>query len=85
MSESDRICKQMKQAFEGEAWHGPSMLETLDGVGASTVAAKPIAKMHSIWEIVLHLIATQQLMLRGLVEYKICAIDGTWSDLRVSR
>jgi uncharacterized damage-inducible protein DinB len=60
MSEIKRICNQMKWGFEGEAWHGPSLLEILDGVDAQTAAAKPIPHAHSIWEIVLHIIATQK-------------------------
>jgi uncharacterized damage-inducible protein DinB len=56
----------MKQALVGEAWHGPSLMEILDGVDARAAAAKPIAHAHSIWEIVLHLTATQELLLYRL-------------------
>jgi uncharacterized damage-inducible protein DinB len=28
----DRIVDQLERAFEGEAWHGPSVLEALEGV-----------------------------------------------------
>lgn len=66
MSEVDRICRQMKRATVGEAWHGPSLLEILDGVTARAAAAKPIPNAHSIWEIVLHLVATQELVLARL-------------------
>jgi len=60
MSEIKRICDQMKWGFEGEAWHGPSLMEILSGVDAQAAAAKPIPNAHSIWEIVLHLVATQK-------------------------
>lgn len=63
MNEILRISGQMTQAFEGGAWHGPALLEILDGIGAETAAARPIASAHTIWEIVLHLAATQKLML----------------------
>lgn len=66
MNEIDRITDQMTRAFTGEAWHGPALLEVLDGVDAPTAAARPIARAHSIWEIVLHLIATQTQMLRRM-------------------
>ena len=56
----------MRRAFEGDAWHGPSILEVLDGVDAGLAAARPLAQAHSIWEIVLHLIGTQRLLLRRL-------------------
>ena len=66
MREIDRICAQMKRALEGEAWHGPSLLEILGDVNAREAAAKPDPGVHSIWEIALHLLATQELMLSRL-------------------
>ena len=54
MEEISRIQDQLKRAFEGGAWHGPSVREVLDGVTAEKAAARPIASAHSIWEIVLH-------------------------------
>ncbi len=66
MNEIHRICKQMDQAFQGGAWHGPSLLEVLNGVDATVAAAKPLPEAHSIWEIVLHLTATQKLLLRRI-------------------
>jgi uncharacterized damage-inducible protein DinB len=38
-------------------WHGPALAEVLDGVTAARAAARPIAGAHSIWEIVLHVVA----------------------------
>lgn len=57
MEEIDRIETQLKLAFEGGAWHGPGVLETLDGVSARQAAAHPISGVHSIWELVLHIAA----------------------------
>ncbi len=64
--ETDRIYQQMKQAFAGDAWHGPALLEILNGIDADTAFDRPIADAHSIWEIVLHLSSTQQLMRRRI-------------------
>lgn len=55
MSEVRRIDDQLYRGFEGDAWHGPSLMEALDGVDAATAAARPIPEAHSIWELVLHL------------------------------
>lgn len=55
MRETDRIAGQLKCAYEKDAWHGPSVLETLQGVTAEEAKAQPIAGAHSIWEIVLHI------------------------------
>jgi uncharacterized damage-inducible protein DinB len=57
MSESERLADQIRRAFEGEAWHGDSLLELLKGVNAATAAAKPIKNAHSIWELILHIAA----------------------------
>ena len=38
----------------GPMWHGPALLEVLDGVTPERAAARPVAGAHSIWEIVLH-------------------------------
>jgi len=54
-TELQRLEEQLERALEGEAWHGPSLLEVLEGVSAHQAAAHPIAGAHSIWELVLHL------------------------------
>jgi uncharacterized damage-inducible protein DinB len=55
MSEVERIQDQLKRAYEGAAWHGPSLREVLAGVTAEQAARKPLAHAHSIWEIVVHI------------------------------
>jgi uncharacterized damage-inducible protein DinB len=66
MSESKRIAEQARLMFEGEAWHGPAVSEVLQGVDARQASSHPIAGAHSIWELVLHLSATQSILLRRL-------------------
>lgn len=65
-TELSRLEEQLRRAFEGEAWHGPSVLEALAGVSTEQAAAHPIAGAHSIWELVLHLCGTYDLVLRRL-------------------
>lgn len=55
MNEVTRIADQLQRAFEGEAWHGPSLRELLADLPAAAAAARPLRGAHSIWEIVLHL------------------------------
>ncbi len=57
IEEKSRIADQLKRAFEGDAWHGPAVLEVLEDVSARAAAAKPIRGAHSIWELVLHIAA----------------------------
>jgi len=56
-SESALIAGQLRRAFEGDAWHGPALLELLQDVDAATAAGKPLPDVHSIWELVLHIAA----------------------------
>ena len=55
MTEIERILDQLKRAYEGQAWHGPSVCEVLAGVTADQAHARPLANAHSIWELVRHL------------------------------
>ena len=64
--EVDRVEEQLRRVFEGGAWHGPSVLESLVGVSAEQAAGHPIAGAHSIWELVLHLVSDYELVLRRL-------------------
>ncbi|HXM60140.1 MAG TPA: DinB family protein [Terriglobales bacterium] len=57
MSETAHLADQIHRAFDGEAWHGDSVLEILNGVNAQMAAAHPIKNAHSIWELVLHISA----------------------------
>lgn len=63
---TDRIADQLRKAFAGDAWHGDSVLEILDGVSAKQAAAHPIKGAHSIWELVLHIAAWDGAVLRRM-------------------
>lgn len=55
MTEIERILDQLKRAFEGEAWHGPSVREAIAGVTAAQSHVRPLANAHSIWELAQHI------------------------------
>jgi uncharacterized damage-inducible protein DinB len=57
MTETARIADQLRRAFSGDAWHGDSLLEILDGVTAAQASARPVPHAHTIWELVLHIAA----------------------------
>jgi len=69
-SESVLIADQLRRAFEGDAWHGPALLELLQDVSAATAAAKPLPEAHSIWELVLHIAVWDKATLRRLAGEK---------------
>ena len=75
-SEPALIAEQLRRAFDGNAWHGPALLELLEDVSASMAAAKPLPDVHSIWELVLHIAVWDGAALRRLAGEK-CQPKGT--------
>ena len=55
MSEKKRTLELLDRAYRAKAWHGPALLETLDGVSATMAAKRVVKGAHTIWELVDHL------------------------------
>ena len=66
ISELKRLEEQLRLTLEGEAWHGPSVINALAGVSAEQASCHPIPDAHSIWELVLHISSDYTLVLRRL-------------------
>jgi len=66
MSETARIADQLRRAFEGEAWHGPSILPLIHDLDARSAMRRPIENAHSIWEIVAHVEVWDNAVLRRM-------------------
>jgi len=66
MTEIERISDQFRRAFDGNAWHGPSVMALLEGVTAAQAASRPIPAAHSIWQLVSHIAAWERACLRRL-------------------
>ena len=80
VKESERITEQLKRAFEGGAWHGPSVREALEGVTAAEAAARPIPNAHSIWELVLHIDIWAKAALESVAGVPLPKLYGTEKD-----
>ena len=65
-TEVERIRDQFRRAFDGEAWHGPSVRQLLEGISAQQAAAHPIPGAHSIWQLTLHIAAWERACKRRL-------------------
>ena len=66
MSQTALLSDQIRRAFEGEAWHGDPLAKILRGITAARAAARPIKNAHSIWELVLHVTAWDDVVRRRL-------------------
>jgi uncharacterized damage-inducible protein DinB len=62
MSEAKNIAGELKIIHDGDAWHGPSLLKSLAGLTAEQAAARPLPNAHSIWEIVAHIAAWENVV-----------------------
>jgi uncharacterized damage-inducible protein DinB len=69
------IAEQLRRAFEGNAWHGPALLELLEDMDAALAFAKPLPDVHSIWELVLHVAVWDAVACRRLAGEK-CQPEG---------
>lgn len=67
MSEIETIKDQVQRTFSGDAWHGASLLETLDGVTVEKALAKPAGSPHSIWDILLHIEIWEEAIRRRII------------------
>ena len=54
-SELERLVEQLRLVHQGEAWHGPSVREAVDGVTTALATKRPIPNAHTIREIVHHI------------------------------
>jgi uncharacterized damage-inducible protein DinB len=61
MTEIERIIDQFDRAVNGNAWHGPSVTEIISDVDHTIASAAPMHGVHTIWEIMLHIIAWMQI------------------------
>jgi len=83
MNEVKHLADQQRRALEGGGWHGPALLEVLQGVTAKRAAARPIRTVHSIWEIVLHIEAWDRVVLGRLTGHPIDLSDAeNWPAVR---
>jgi uncharacterized damage-inducible protein DinB len=53
-SVSESLLVLIDEAFQGRAWHGPTLRGALRGVTATEAAWRPGRRRHNIWEVTVH-------------------------------
>lgn len=82
MAEIERLADQLQRAFYADAWCGPSLLESLEGVDALQASARPLVRAHSIWEIVLHVSGWKRVVHRRLEGQAVrLPKEGDWPEV----
>ena len=66
MDEVKVIYDQIETTFRGRSWHGPNMIQVLEGVSVDKASLRPLSQRHSIWEIVNHINYWMNIALLGL-------------------
>lgn len=64
--EAAALAEELRRVRGGDAWHGPSLKEALEGLSAADAARRPIPDAHSIWELVQHVAAWTDTVTRRL-------------------
>jgi uncharacterized damage-inducible protein DinB len=66
MGELERISDELRRAYGGDPWHGPSVRAALDGVDARIATTRHVSSAHTICELVLHMTAWTREVARRL-------------------
>jgi uncharacterized damage-inducible protein DinB len=74
--EPRRAASQIGRSYRGVAWHGPSILETLEGVDEEKASARPHPELHTIWELVQHLTAWHKVATRAILGGSYVSLTG---------
>ena len=75
MHEIIRIIDLLNRCFDGKSWHGPSIMKILNGVKSDEAVARPLEGRHTIWELVLHIIAWKKFVRRILLGESIVGLS----------
>ncbi len=66
MNEVQRILEQYDQTMDGVAWYGDPVWTILEGIDARCAAALPLAGVHTIWQLVMHMRFWEDVAMRRL-------------------
>jgi len=79
MKEREHLLKELKQAHDGDPWHGSSRAAILSDVTLSEATRNPDGGAHSIWQLVLHMRAWTNEVARRVREGKAGEpVEGDW-------
>lgn len=53
----DHLLADLRRSYEGNAWHGPSVLDATSDVPAADAGQRPVAGAHTIYELAHHIAA----------------------------
>ena len=66
MTQGERIAAELRRAWNGAPWHGPSAAEVIGRVTARQAATRRSRGSHTVWQLVLHMTIWVEAPLRCL-------------------
>jgi uncharacterized damage-inducible protein DinB len=60
----ERILRDLRATYDGDAWHGTPLRRMFDGVGDARANEHPIAGAHSIKELLAHIVSWNEIVER---------------------
>lgn len=79
MNELEHLADSIRRSQDGDAWHGSSLSEVLEGLTAQQ-ASKRMGDAHTIWELTEHIIAWLDIVRRRIEGERLGDDDLTWED-----
>ena len=76
MTQSEFIADEIDRALRGQAWHGPSLGELLDGMTVEDAIQRPIPAGHNIWELVMHITSWASIATRRITGGRVAPYEG---------
>ena len=55
-SDFDALREDLRSVYDGSPWHGSSITSVVEDIRAETAARRSVPNVHTIWELVLHMI-----------------------------
>ena len=55
MSEAKFLVDQLRTTFNGDSWHGPNLVKTLEGIDLYDAGTRYLEDRHTIWELTNHI------------------------------
>ena len=82
MTKGEFLADDLRRAFRGDAWHGPSLGELIAHLTPEEAMQRPIPTAHNIWELVLHITSWSNIALRRINGGQVEAYDGEdWPEV----
>ncbi len=55
MNEAEFLVDQLRTTFNGDSWHGPNLVKTMEGIDLFDAGTRYLEDRHSIWELANHI------------------------------